>query len=70
MTPHDFYSLLDGYNFHEDREMDKLAWLASIIIAPHVKHPPTPAQLRGKLEAITEREHIASFAKAKIGKRG
>jgi hypothetical protein len=66
MSPHDFYAMSNGFMAREDREMDKLAWLAAAVMSPHITKPITPDQLRGKRKEISEEEHKKNFAKLKF----
>lgn len=48
LTLADLYDMIEGYKFREERELDKLALLASWIMSPHLKKPITPDKLLNK----------------------
>jgi uncharacterized phage protein (TIGR02216 family) len=66
MTPHDFYACIDGASVREDREMEKLAWLASTLMSAWIKKPPTVAQLLGRENSLSSEDHARNFAKVKV----
>jgi len=47
MTPREFQMYVEGYEWREDREYEKLALLTSYLISPHVKRgrAPSPKKL-------------------------
>jgi hypothetical protein len=45
LTLADLYDMVEGYNLREQKELEKLALLASWIMSPHLKKPITPDKL-------------------------
>lgn len=52
LTPGEFFALVEGYGWRQEREEEKMAWAVAHIVnySGRLKRPVTPRQLLGRRE--------------------
>ncbi len=61
LTPAELSALMAGYNWRQEREWERTAWVVAYLLTPHVTRPLTVDQLLGRERVRTEADKQQDF---------